>query len=45
MEGLLMGYPMLGSDINEKTLKGAQANIDWLRKEFNVTKKGRTLSS
>jgi hypothetical protein len=36
MEGLLMGHPMLGSDINEETLAGAQKNIDWLKKEFKV---------
>jgi len=36
MEGLLMGHAMLGSDINEKTLAGAQKNIDWLKKEFAV---------
>lgn len=37
LEGLLMGHPMLGSDINEKTLKGAWQNVDWLKKEFGVT--------
>jgi len=36
MEGLLMGHPMLGSDINEKTLEGAKKNISWLKKEFDV---------
>jgi tRNA G10 N-methylase Trm11 len=36
MEGLLMGHPMLGSDINEKTLKGAQQNIDWIRAENKI---------
>ena len=36
MEGLLMGHNMLGSDINTKTLDGAQMNIDWIKREFNL---------
>jgi tRNA G10 N-methylase Trm11 len=34
MEGLLMEHPMLGSDINAKTLEGAKKNVSWLKKEF-----------
>ncbi|MBN2306586.1 hypothetical protein JXD20_01235 [Candidatus Peregrinibacteria bacterium] len=36
MEGLLMGHDMIGSDINEKILKGAKQNVEWLKKEFDV---------
>lgn len=36
MEGLLMGYPMLGSDINAKTLEGAKKNVEWIKKEFDA---------
>lgn len=36
MEGLLMGHDMMGSDINERTLKGAERNVDWLNREFKV---------
>ncbi|MDH5596611.1 MAG: hypothetical protein OEY44_00785 [Candidatus Peregrinibacteria bacterium] len=36
MEGLLMGHEMLGSDINEKTLAGAQRNVQWLKKAFGA---------
>ncbi len=36
MEGLLMGHEMLGSDINEKTLHGAQRNVQWVTKEFSA---------
>lgn len=31
MEGILMGKKMLGSDINENTLKGAEKNILWTK--------------
>ena len=36
MEGLLMGHDMIASDINENTLGGADENIEWFKKEFNV---------
>ena len=37
MEGLLMGNNMLGSDINEKTLEGAENNINWIKNQFRTT--------
>lgn len=36
LEGLLMGYDMVASDINENTLSGADENIEWLKKEFDI---------
>jgi len=36
MEGLLMGRPMIGSDINEKTLEGAKRNVQWVKKAFGA---------
>ncbi len=36
MEGLLMGYSMLGSDINAKTLEGAKKNVQWIKKAFDA---------
>jgi tRNA G10 N-methylase Trm11 len=36
MEGLLMGHAMLGSDINQMTLNGAQKNVEWLKREYEV---------
>ncbi len=38
MEGLLMGNDMLGSDINERTLEGAERNINWTKDQFRATK-------
>ncbi len=35
MEGILMGYSMLGSDINGNTLEGAKRNVDWVRRYFS----------
>lgn len=37
MEGLLMGRDMIGSDIDEARVKGAEKNVDWLKKEFRAT--------
>ena len=37
MEGLLMGRDMIGSDINPKYIEGAKKNIEWLKKEFDVS--------
>lgn len=31
MEGLLMGYQMIGSDINKKAIRDSEENIIWLR--------------
>lgn len=35
-EGLLLGYKVLGSDINEEALKKAQKNIDWTLQKYNL---------
>lgn len=39
MEGVLMGYQTVGSDINEQVLQKAQTNLEWLcrknRQQFN----------
>ncbi len=37
MEGMLMGHDMIGSDINPKHIEGAEKNVAWLKKEFQVT--------
>jgi len=37
MEGLLMGNDMLGSDINERTLEGAERNVNWIKDQFRTT--------
>ena len=36
-----MGHDMLGSDINEKTLHGAERNVQWVTKEFRVTNEAK----
>lgn len=36
MEGLLMGHPMLGSDIHAERVEGAKKNIEWARVEFGI---------
>ena len=36
MEGMLMGHDMLGSDIDKKTLEGAERNIDWTTRELKA---------
>jgi tRNA G10 N-methylase Trm11 len=36
MEGLLMGHPMIGSDIHAERVEGAKKNVEWLRKEFGA---------
>jgi len=36
MEGLLMGYKVIGSDISEKAISDSKANLDWLNKEFDL---------
>ena len=39
MEGLLMGLDMVGSDIDEKTLVGAEKNTEWIQKTFHLNTK------
>ncbi len=35
-EGLLMGYTMLGSDIDRKMIFASEQNSEWLKKEFGL---------
>jgi tRNA G10 N-methylase Trm11 len=35
-EGLLLGYKMLGSDINSTAIKGSQQNLEWFRNRYHV---------
>lgn len=37
MEALLMGYCAIGSDSENKMTEGAEKNVEWLRKNFNIT--------
>lgn len=43
MEGLLMGRDMNGSDIESKHIEGAKKNIEWLKREFDVSAKAELL--
>lgn len=36
MEAMLMGFSVIGSDIDARMVEGAQKNVDWLRKKFNI---------
>jgi tRNA G10 N-methylase Trm11 len=36
LEGLVLGYSMLGSDISEDALKVTKENVDWLSTKFNL---------
>lgn len=36
MEGLMMHMDMLGSDIEENTLEGAERNVQWIKREFGL---------
>lgn len=42
MEGALMGYRMLGSDISPEALQGAEQNLEWLSGKFGL-KRGAVL--
>lgn len=35
-EGLLLGYKMLGSDINSKAIKGSEQNLEWFRNRYKI---------
>jgi tRNA G10 N-methylase Trm11 len=37
MEALLMGYKAIGSDISEKAIKDSEANLAWLKKNYEIT--------
>ncbi len=39
LEGLDLGYDVLGTDIDNDSLKGARENVDWLTREGNVKNK------
>lgn len=39
MECLLRGFSVLASDVSEKAVSGCKKNLDWVRKEHDVTKK------
>jgi hypothetical protein len=43
MEGLLMGHPMVGSDIHSERVEGAKKNVEWLRKEFGAKAEARLM--
>jgi tRNA G10 N-methylase Trm11 len=38
MEGMLMGYNVMGSDLSEKAIKDSEENIKWLTGKFDVDK-------
>lgn len=38
MEALLMGYPVIGSDSEERMAEGCKKNIEWLQKKFIINK-------
>lgn len=37
MEALLMGYMAMGSDISEKAIADSKANLEWLKKNYEIT--------
>jgi len=39
MEGLLMGYDVIGSDVEERMVRYSQENCDWLIKNFRTKEK------
>ncbi len=43
LEGMDLGYNVLGSDIDEKSLEGAKKNIEWAKNKFEYTTEGRAL--
>ena len=36
-EGILLGYKMLGSDINKKAIKGSEQNLEWFRNRYKIS--------
>lgn len=36
-EGVLLGYKMLGSDINKKAILGSEQNLEWFRNRYKVS--------
>jgi tRNA G10 N-methylase Trm11 len=43
MEGLLMGHPMLGSDIHAERVEGAKKNVEWIRATFGIKAEARLM--
>jgi tRNA G10 N-methylase Trm11 len=37
-EGVLLGYKMLGTDINPKAIAGAEKNLEWFRNRYKIPK-------
>lgn len=35
-EGLLLGFRMLGSDINKQAIKGSEQNLEWFRNRYKI---------
>ncbi len=35
-EGLLLGYRMIGSDINKTAIKGSEQNLEWFRNRYKI---------
>ncbi|MCL5774957.1 MAG: hypothetical protein M1333_01965 [Patescibacteria group bacterium] len=35
-EGLLLGFKMLGSDINKQAIKGSEQNLEWFRNRYKI---------
>src|SRR6185369_322411 len=35
-EGLLLGFRMLGSDINKFAIKGSETNLEWFRNRYKI---------
>ena len=36
-EGVLLGYKMLGSDINKLAVRGAEQNLEWFRNRYRIS--------
>lgn len=37
-EGVLLGYKMLGSDINPHAISGSETNLEWFRNRYKIAK-------
>ncbi len=35
-EGLLLGFKMIGSDINKNAIKGSEANLEWFKNRYHI---------
>src|SRR6185436_19209813 len=35
-EGLLLGYRVIGSDINKTAIKGSEQNLEWFRNRYKI---------